>query len=120
MLSSFMFTKLSSSTYLPQTVYIGDNPPDVTCGGFENCASYNDDCNSCFCREGSEFALCTRIGCIAPPVENQCQSCIDGYVLNQNNECELDEGCFCPQVFIPVCCQEINGFYCSSIFNYWL
>eukprot|EP00486_Rosalina_sp_Unknown_P002764 CAMPEP_0201577772 /NCGR_PEP_ID=MMETSP0190_2-20130828/24271_1 /ASSEMBLY_ACC=CAM_ASM_000263 /TAXON_ID=37353 /ORGANISM="Rosalina sp." /LENGTH=654 /DNA_ID=CAMNT_0048010147 /DNA_START=54 /DNA_END=2018 /DNA_ORIENTATION=- len=53
----------------------------VTCGGFENCASYNDDCNDCTCGD-TGLAACTRVGCDANnPIENACTSCIDGYTL---------------------------------------
>ena len=50
---------------------------------------YQNDCNTCYCSD--EGDACTEMGCDPDnPIENRCLSCIDGYELNEDNECKPD------------------------------
>eukprot|EP01084_Bolivina_argentea_P193832 332514_1 len=71
-------------------------PLITICGGFENCVSYNDGCNTCNCNAFGSID-CTDMYC-DPYNEPVCEMCVVGYSLkngkcvdmNELSECELE------------------------------
>jgi len=54
----------------------------IPCGGFINCANYNDGCNDCVCRP-SGINVCTEKACFVKGTP-KCIKCNVGYTLNGN------------------------------------
>jgi len=71
--------------------------------GVDHCNGYNDGCNICGCTP-SGIPLCTMRACPIHAMQQPfCTSCESGYTLNSiTKKCE---GCSCPMVYDPVCCD---------------
>lgn len=80
------------------------------CGGFENCATYNDGCNNCMCNpDGPDGPVegCTKKACLTQGTPH-CNGCSDGYSWSvSTGQCEL-EGCNCIQIADPYCCDGVT------------
>merc|ERR1719379_1904597 len=78
-----LITAASAKRLLQQTI------GGVSCGGFENCASYFDGCNSCSC--SGAFTQCQLKFCEpANYTDAYCESCNDGFTANALGVCEED------------------------------
>ena len=90
--------------------------PTPSCGGFDFCVTYRPDkCNYCECGvtdSGKPYEKCTSTyinsyycNLNSLYFDGVCTSCEDGYVVNDAGECE---GCVCPAIYKPVCCDGVT------------